>query len=174
MRTRVVRLWGLVAAGVSAGAVVIGVALAPHDGSRAEVRPTALHPPAPAVRALGVLQTWDRRWAAAWEAGHPGALAKLYVAGSGTGARDVGALSRWHDRGLRVTGLRQQVSAVAVLDRSPGRLVVRVTDRTIGGVVVGGRHRVGLPDSAWMRHRVVLRSRGGTWRVVEVRAQPAR
>ena len=164
----------MVAAVVSAAAVAGGLVLAPHTGSRAEVRPTALHPQAPAVRAAGVLRAWDRRRAAAWEAGDPGALARLYVAGSDTGACDVRALSRWHDRGLRVIGLRQQVSAVAVVDGSPGHLVVRVTDRTIGGVVVGGRHRIGLPDSVWLTHRVVLQRRGGAWRVVEVRAQPAR
>jgi hypothetical protein len=53
-------------------------------------------------------------------------------------------------------------------------MVVVVTDRTVDAVAVGGRRRVGLPASRWATHRIVLARAGATWRVAEVRAQPAR
>jgi hypothetical protein len=154
-------------------AVVSGALLrAPHGVRRAEARVTDTR--SAGAEALAVLTAWDRRRATAWAAGDAAALEALYVAGSRTGARDVRALAHWHRRGLRVVGLRQQVVASEVLARSPGRYVLRVTERTVDAVAVGRPHRVGLPDSAWRTHRVVLRRAGGVWRVVEARAQPAR
>ena len=162
-----------VVAGVVTVAVVAGVLLrAPHGVPPEEARATNSRPAGPA--ALRVLAAWDRRRADAWAAGAPVRLARLYAAGSQTGRRDVRALARWHRRGLRVVGLHQQVAAAQVLARRPGRVVLRVTDRTLGGVAVGGPHRVGLPQSLWRTHRVVLSRSRGTWRVVEARAQPAR
>ena len=76
-------------------------------------------------------------------------------------------------RGLRVTGLRTQVLAVAVVDRSADELTVLVTDRTVGGVAVGDGVRVRLPvdrPSTWQVSMVWV---AGEWRVAEVQASPA-
>jgi hypothetical protein len=161
-----------VVAGLVTVAVVAGALLrAPHGVPPEEARATTS---GTVGQALRVLAAWDRRRADAWGAGAPVRLARLYAAGSQTGRRDVRALARWHRRGLRVVGLHQQVAAAQVLAHRPGRVVLRVTDRTLGGVAVGGPHRVGLPQSLWRTHRVVLSRSRGTWRVVEARAQPAR
>ena len=136
--------------------------------------PVATIPVSPDADALTVLRRWDVRRAAAWSAGDPAALARLYVHRSRTGARDVGDLRRWVRRGLRVVGLHQQVTAVRVTDRDPGRIVMVVTERTVDGVAVGARRRTAVPASAWATHRVSLRLSQDRWRVAEVRAQPAR
>jgi hypothetical protein len=126
------------------------------------------------ARALAVLSTWDRQRAAAWRVGDPGAMARLYVRGSRTGARDVGDLRRWVGRGLHVSGLRQQVASLRVVARSPARIVVVVTERTVDGIAEGRGRRTAVPTSAWATHRVALRHLGGGWRVAEAVAQPAR
>jgi len=131
-------------------------------------------PPSSGARALAVLRGWDRRRAAAWEAGDPAALSALYLPRSRTGTRDVRDLRRWVGRGLRVVGLRQQVTSLRVVRRTPRRLVVVVTDRTVDGIAVGRGRRTAVPTSAWTVHRVVLRRPGRRWRVAEARAQPAR
>jgi hypothetical protein len=121
-----------------------------------------------------VLRAWDRRRETAWSRADPAGLADLYTAGSRTGARDVAQLRRWRGRGLRVAGLRQQVAELQVRGASSRTLVLRVTDRTVGGVAVGQCRRTALPDSAWVTHRIRLLRTHGRWRVVEVLAQPAR
>lgn len=160
---------------VTASTVGVALVATGRDAVR-PVRPpsVATYPRRPEVQALEVLHAWDRRRASAWAAGDVRSLARLYVGGSRTGARDVRELQRWRERHLRVVGLRTQVSALRLRRRSPERLTLVVTDRTVGGVAVGGRHRVGLPRSAWATHRITLHRVRGTWRVSEVRAQPAR
>lgn len=120
-----------------------------------------------------VLRSWDLRRAAAWACAERSALARLYAPGSRTGARDVRDLARWRSRGFRVVGLRQQVAALHVRRGSERRLVLGVTERTVGGVAIGHHRRTPLPTSAWVRHRVVLRRVRGRWLVEEV-TQPAR
>ncbi|HEY2880461.1 hypothetical protein [Nocardioides sp.] len=148
------------------------------EGGRPSVRvpsvPIAGDPGSPAAQALTVLRRWDVRRAAAWSAGDPAALARLYVHRSQTGARDVGDLLRWVRRGLRVVGLHQQVTAVRVTGGDPRRIVMVVTERTVDGIAVGARRRTAVPASAWATHRVSLRLSQGRWRVAEVRTQPAR
>ena len=166
---------GALSAAVTATTVGLSVGTAgPGLQGPDVVRPVATLATAPGPHALGVLHRWDRRRADAWAAGDPAVLTRLYVAGSRTGRRDVRDLERWRERGLRVAGLRQQVAALSLRRRAPGRLTVLVTDRTVDGVATGGRYRVGLPRSAWLTHRVTLRRVRGTWRVVEAQAQPAR
>jgi hypothetical protein len=128
----------------------------------------------PEARALGVLRRWDARRAAAWSTGDPAALARLYVPGSRTGAEDVTDLRRWVRRGLRVTGLHQQVASLVLARRSAHRVVALVTDRTVDGVAVGARRRTAVPVSAWATHRVVLLQVDDSWRVAEAVDQPAR
>ena len=115
-----------------------------------------------------VLAAWDARRARAWADGDPAALAHLYVAGSRAGAADVRLLSRYAERGLRVTGLQTQVVDLEVLGRGEGRLHLLVTDRVVGGVAEGEGRRVVLPrDRPNTRHVVLVRD-GGTWLVDRV------
>ncbi len=123
--------------------------------------------------AAAVLRSWDRRRAAAWARADTAALSSLYDLGSRTGERDVHHLARWRSRGFRVVGLRQQVAALIVRRQAERRLVLTVTERTVGGVALGHHRRTALPTSAWARHRVVLRRVHGRWLVEEV-SQPAR
>jgi hypothetical protein len=134
----------------------------------------ATAPLSPELSASRVLGTWDRRRATAWSRGDPAALADLYTARSRTGARDVANLRRWRRRGFRVVGLREQVAELHVRGATTRGLVLRVTDRTVGGVALGGGRRTALPSSAWATHRIRLVRRRGRWRVVEVVPQPAR
>jgi hypothetical protein len=150
------------------------VAERPEAPARLVAVPLADDRRAPEARALGVLRRWDVRRAAAWSAGDPAALARLYVRGSRTGAEDVADLRRWVRRGLRVTGLHQQVASLVLRRRSAHRVVAVVTDRTVDGVAVGAARRTALPASAWATHRVVLLQVGDSWRVAEVVDQPAR
>ena len=162
-------MWWTAAVAVVVTATTVGVSVraaspAPSPGSPL---PVSAHATARGPHALAVLRGWDRRRADAWAAGDPAVLARLYVAGSRTGRRDVRDLRRWRERGLRVTGLRQQVAALSLRRRTPGRLTVVVIDRTVDGVALGGPYRQGLPRSAWQAHRIRLRRVGGTWLVAE-------
>lgn len=154
-------------AGVAAGDAVPS-SFAPSDPPRAE------RPLTGALRASTVLRAWDHRRAAAWARGDASALASLYTPGSRTGARDVGQLRRWHSRGLRVVGLRQQVAELRMPVETSRWMVLTVTERTVDGVAVGQHRRTALPRSAWTRHRIRLMRAHGQWLVDEVLAQPAR
>jgi hypothetical protein len=146
---------------VWAGCLVGG----PVHGRGARVTtPTA---PIATVRALTVLHGWDRARAVAWSHGDRQALSALYVAGSATGRRDVGELDRWRRRGVRVTGLHQQVARLRVVGAGPAELVVTVRERTVGATAVAGSRRVRLPVSGWASHRVSLRRTAGRWQIVE-------
>jgi hypothetical protein len=140
-------------------AVVVSVLAPPPDGrAPADATPAAVR----------VLHDWDARRAAAWAHGDPGALRSLYVAGSCSRRADRAALTAYAGRGLRVPGLRFQVASVDVLARSPGRLVLAVTDRLVTAVAVGDGARWRLPADRWSSRVVSLRRVGGAWRVVEV------
>ncbi|WP_210441274.1 hypothetical protein [Nocardioides xinjiangensis] len=119
-----------------------------------------------------VLAAWDARRSEAWAAGDEAALRRLYVSGSSAGAADVRLLRRYRERGLRVEGLAAQVLALRVAARTPGRLVLVVTDRIVGGTAVGGAVPVVLPTDRASTRRVVLRREAaGEWVVVEARDQ---
>jgi len=173
MRTRTLLLLAAVA---TVGSIwLAGVA----EGGRAardegRTATTSSGPEAREPEALGVLHRWDRRRAGAWATGDPVALSRLYTRGSSTGRLDVHALRRWTRRGLRVTGLRQQVAALRVVRIGPRQLVVVVTDRTVGGIALGAGRRTPVPVGRWARHRIALVRVSGHWRVAEARAQPAR
>lgn len=118
-----------------------------------------------------VLRAWDERRAAAWASGDVGSLRGLYVTGSRSGRRDVEMLGEYAHRGLVVDGLRTQVLALVVLDRTPRRLRLRVTDRVAGGVVRdgSGRQVSTLPVDQASTRVLTLRQVDGAWRVAEVR-----
>jgi hypothetical protein len=124
--------------------------------------------PASRVEAA-VLAGWDRRRAAAWAAGDVDALRALYLPGSGAGVADVALLRAWLRRGLRVEGLHTQVLARRVVDSRSGRIVLRVTDRVVGGVAVrAGGARARLPADRPERRTVTLVRHAGRWVVARV------
>ena len=142
---------------------------APNDVRRPVV--SASREPGRTSGPAGVLAAWDEQRAAAWASGDVDGLARLYVDGSRTGAADVRLLRHYRSRGLTVEGLTTQVLALEVVDHTPARLVVVVTDRVVGGRAVGGRSPVALPADRASTRRVVLTREGGRWRVVEARDQ---
>ncbi|KRA32573.1 MULTISPECIES: hypothetical protein [unclassified Nocardioides] len=166
----------LLVAALVAGAVLHGGARAPRTPSPAaavvapEARTVSV---ARAVGSLAVLRDWDRSRAAAWAAGDPAALARLYVEGSRAGAADVAMLRAWRERGLRVEGMSMQVLAVELRSRTDRRLVLVVTDRLVGAKAVGwsrdgccatsSTSGVRLPDDQATTRTLVFRKVGGRW-----------
>lgn len=153
-------------------AVLVGVGTAP--AAAVPGGPEGPGGPDPGERhARSVLAAWDEQRAAAWGSGDGAALARLYVAGSGAGRRDRQMLAAWSGRGLRVRGMATHVLALDVVERRPAprpRLLrLRVTDRLVGAVAVGGGVRRVLPTDRATTRSVVLRRSGGAWRVVSVR-----
>lgn len=114
---------------------------------------------------LGVLDAWDERREAAWVAGSEAGLRSLYVEGSSAGAADAALLRRYTDQGLRVRRLETQVLRAAVVERRPGRVVLRVTDRVAHLVVVRDGAPVRLPRDGARTRTVELRMVAGEWRV---------
>jgi hypothetical protein len=138
-------------------------------------------PASASATALAVLHDWDTRRAGAYAEGSVERLRDLYVPGSAAGAADVRLLQRYRSRGLRVTGLRMQVLALAVTERQADRWTVRVTDRLAGGAAVHApRHAsqgtsLGTPlprDASTTRVLTLLRGGDSRWRVSAV-ADPA-
>ncbi len=120
----------------------------------------------------GILAAWDERRASAWAAGDTEALRELYVDGSRTGAADLRLLRHYRERGLTVTDLATQVLALEVVERSGSRLVLVVTDRVVGGRVVGvGTSPIALPTDRASTRRIVLVRRAGAWLVAEASDQ---
>ena len=118
-----------------------------------------------------VLAHWDARRSSAWAAGDAEALAGLYAHRSRAGRADLRLLARYRDRGLTVEGLTTQVLAVRVVERSPRRMVLVVTDRVVAGRVVGGPVPVALPSDRASVRRVVLVRPDREWLVAEARDQ---
>jgi hypothetical protein len=117
-----------------------------------------------------VLRRWDAARSDAWARGDVWALRQLYVPGSASGRSDARMLGEYVSRGLVVRGLRTQVLALSVASAGERRLVLRVTDRVVGGVAVSRRGpAVALPVDRPSVRRVELRRSAGKWRVVEVR-----
>ncbi|RYB92033.1 hypothetical protein EUA93_18195 [Nocardioides oleivorans] len=118
-----------------------------------------------------ILAGWDRRRSSAWAAGDAAALRGLYAAGSRAGAVDVRHLRAWQRRGLTVEGMATQVLALEVVERTPDRLALVVTDRVVGGRAVGGASPVVLPVDRPSTRMVELVRVGDRWVVEEVSAQ---
>lgn len=148
----------------------------PGDDGVGEV--AAAHGPAPAPsqgpttpRSTGpatILAAWDRARARAWAEGDPLALAALYTETSSAGDTDVARLKEWQDRGLRVTGLETQMLSLRVRAETDERLVLVVTDRVVGGRVVGAGREMALPEDRPSTRTIVLRRVRGRWLVADV------
>lgn len=157
-------------------AALVVLATRPQPGGTTAAGPVAVVAPGArdvsvvrAVGSLAVLREWDRARAAAWAAGDPGALRRLYTRDSAAGRADVGMLRRWAARGLRVEGMAMQVLAVELHRRTDRRLVLVVTDRLVGAEAVGpDRQRRVLPRDSASRRRLDFRRVGGEWRLASV------
>lgn len=157
-------------------AVVLVRGVGGGDGELGGTPDRAAADPAGADRLDGprrVLAEWDAARARAWADGDPDALAALYTPRSPAGATDVRALRRWLDRGLVVAGLQTQVLSFVVRLERPRRLVVDVTDRSVGGRAVDARDEgdeegEALPQDAPDDRRITFVRRDGRWLVAEV------
>jgi hypothetical protein len=124
--------------------------------------------PAEEPAAVRVLHHWDLRRSRAYARGSVPALRDLYV--DRAGVADVRLLRAYAARGFRVTGMRMQLLAVAVLAQAPRRWRLRVTDRLDGAVAVAAGRRTVLPcDRASTRVVQLVRGADGRWRVASVR-----
>ncbi len=154
------------------GALAVVVGLLWHAGPVSSSRGAGSVRPAAAVRTPErvVLDRWDLARAAAWSRGSVLALRSLYVPGSSVGRADVALLRRYRHRGLRVAGLRTQVLAWSVVSSRSDRLVLRVTDRLVGGVAVraAGGTRARLPVDRPSERVVTFVRRDGRWLVARV------
>lgn len=160
------------------GLVVVGAVLRaepPATRASAPAPPAAVTATAPdraATAAARLLRSWDQARAAAWAAGDAEALRRLYRPGADAGRADVAMLRAWADRGLRVRGLATQLLAVQVVERAPGRWLLRVRDRVAAAVAVGNGVRHELPAHRAAESIVELVAADGVWQVRSVR--PAR
>ncbi|HEX2894617.1 MAG TPA: hypothetical protein VHO29_11515 [Marmoricola sp.] len=176
MVVRVPRALLVLASGLTLGLVAV-VTLSRPTGPVAVVDPSSVHQTAGRDAALAVLHDWDVRRAAAWAAGDPVALRRLYTSGSAAGDSDVALLRRYVARGLVVRDLSMQVLRARVLVRRPRRLELEVTDR-LAAAVAGRSGDVRsvrrLPESTVSTHLVVLRRPVRVWLVARVSAVPDR
>jgi hypothetical protein len=162
----------LLAVGLTVGLVAVAVVgQVPGDG-RDHASGSRSSVPVPEERfALEVLHGWDRQRAAAWAAGDPDALARLYVPGSSAGAADVALLRRYAARGLSVRGLRMQLLRARVLVVRPRRVALEVTDRLTSAVAVRVDDVTAsrpLPADAASARFLELRRFGDRWLMTRV------
>lgn len=176
MVVRVPRALLVLASGVTLGLVAVTTLSQPAGPTAVGDRSSA-HEAAGRDGALAVLHAWDVRRAAAWAAGDPDALRRLYTSRSAAGESDVALLRRYVARGLVVRDLRMQVLRTRVLVSRPRRLELEVTDRVAAAVAgrPGDLRSVRrLPESAASTHLVVLRRPADAWLVARVSAAPDR
>ncbi|WP_322938515.1 hypothetical protein [Nocardioides bizhenqiangii] len=127
-----------------------------------------------AVASLAVLRDWDRARSAAWARGDVPALRRIYLPGSRAGARDVGMLNRWVQRGLRVRRMTMQVLSVELRVRTERRIVLDVTDRLADAIAVpvrGGQRQL-LPRDGLTTRRLAFRLTGTGWVLAAVYERP--
>lgn len=117
----------------------------------------------PAWRAI--LAEWDTARADAWATGDLSALRALYVEDSVVGRRDASMLRAYVERDLVVRGLATQVLAAELVSSRADRLVVRATDRVVGGRVTsaGASQGTALPRDRATTRRLEFRRVAGTW-----------
>lgn len=176
-------LRGALAALVTAGLLLVGLAAAPAPGPGAVLDAGSAGLVAAADlsphrrdglrEALAVLRRWDTRREQAWRNRDAEALAVLYVPGSEAARSDLRLLRSYTSRGLVVRRMQTQLLAIEVLRRSPTAIRVRVLDRVAGGEVTAGDRRMSLRGTRPVAHTIDLRRVGGRWRVGSVSASGA-
>lgn len=161
-------LLGLTACAVLATALVVFVSQrSASPGQAAEDSNTELSATGPRQ----VLADWDQQRSTVWAQGDVEGLRELYVTDSATGRADARMLAAYVDRGLHVERLATQVLALEVLDEGTDDLLVRVTDRVIGGVVAGDGTWTPLPRDRPTVRTLALRRVDGVWLMDSVRDQ---
>jgi len=100
-------------------------------------------------------------------------LEQVYVS-KRTASRDRQVLERYAARGYRIVGAGMIRESCRVVDRSPGRVELQVTERLAPSWVVSeaGEARR-LPRDGSTARRVVLARDGGRWRIASVRSLEA-
>jgi hypothetical protein len=156
----------LLAAGLAIALAVPSTGGSPRPAAPATALP-AVTTPAPDWPA--VVRELMRRRGEAYARSRPAALARVHRAGSPALAADRALLRSWRARGLHVDDAVVRVGAVRRLDRSPGRVELRVVHR-LGTAVAVGPHgdRRALPRDRPQAHRVVLVRTGAGWRIAAV------
>jgi hypothetical protein len=137
---------------------------------RTEDAPAGASAESDRARALTVLRAWDERRAAAYAAGDPVRLRKLYLPKSVSGDNDRRVFQTYAMRGLTVERMRTQVLRVEVTEYAHDSLTLVVTDRLAVAVAVGTDTRVRLPRDQASTRQIELRRVGEEWLVAEVRA----
>ena len=117
-----------------------------------------------------VLDRLDASRAAAFAAGSPSRLDRVYVPGSPAQRRDRAALRRLARAGLRADGLRLDTVALRVLRTSATTVRLQVTDvlaahRLVDGEGAVVQERAGRGEATWA---VALRRVDGRWLVYDV------
>jgi hypothetical protein len=162
----------LVSGGVLALAVALLVLVRPASRGPAGEATAPRTAGTTEAEALRLLRSWDRERAVAYATGSASRLRALYVPGAAVGVADLRVLHGWSRRGLRVSGMRTQVLALSVLDASPDRMTLRLTDRLTGAVARGGGVPVLLPRDRPSTRELTLVRGQGRWRVAAVRDVP--
>ncbi len=179
--------WAGAGAGSPAGDVAVSAAprqgadvlRGPTDPSPGTTPPSSAGPtvaaaPAGAARVAGpwaaVLDRLDASRAAAFAAGSPSRLDRVYVPGSPAQRRDRAALRRLARAGLRADGLRLDTVALRVLRTSATTVRLQVTDvlaahRLVDGEGAVVQQRAGRGEVTWA---VALRRVDGRWLVYDV------
>jgi hypothetical protein len=104
----------------------------------------------------------------------PAGLDLVYVRGSSPWRSDRALLASYRARGLRIEGLRLQISSLQIQRQVPGTpgsttVVLRVADRLVAGAAVdmSGR-RIPLPPGRPMIRLVTLTGKETDWRISNV------
>lgn len=106
-----------------------------------------------------VLARLDRQRAAAWRAGDPERLARVFAPGAPVLQRDRARLAEYVSRGFRVVGVRTSYATCRVVDRSSTKVTLDVVDQLTPALVVGaGQKRRRLPFDQPSSHRITLES----------------
>jgi hypothetical protein len=124
---------------------------------------------APDQRWSGVLARLDDRRTLAFSRADPGLLDRIYLPGSGLGARDARVIEAYSRRDLRVVGLRMTVLALRVEDQTATTAVLSVVDRISRARAVNSAGRShALPRDRATAHRVTLRRVSAGWRIARI------
>jgi len=135
----------------------------------------ALTPPVPApvlpsASWRDALEVLDQRRSAAFAAGDGAMLAQVYAAGSAPLERDSAALAELADRGLRATGLSQQLDEVTLVSVDTDTATVRVVDQLAPYQLVdaAGTTVESVPGRGPATWVITLTSEPGGWVIAQV------
>lgn len=149
---------------------------APDDAAPDSAAPDSAPTTAPGgagevTRWLRTLQALDQRRSQVFANADPAGLDSVYVRGSSPWRADQSLLATYRLRGLRVEGLRLDISGLDIQQRATrtpdkSAVVLRVVDRLVAGAVVDrtGR-RTPLPPGRAATRLVTLTAEEAGWRI---------